>query len=180
MLTNPVKEHLKKRLATLYGDKWTIELHNLLMDEFAHLTDDIFVEMLRRHVHDPELGVYPPKPADIERHLHEMSVEAERQQREQENSRRLVESRCQPVGKNILEKLGWQGKTTTYAAQRKTFITAIRRRFNMHWDRGEDREVLYAMGQYWMAHDPPPSTAACLVEAERWMAEQRPSKPTRG
>lgn len=85
MVTEEAMIKINDRLTILYGSAWTTGLGTVLYEDFRNLlTDQQFTEALRRHVHDPGLGVYPPKPADIERHLGVIMADANRQQRAHE------------------------------------------------------------------------------------------------
>jgi len=84
MLTAEKTTAVNRRLSAIFQNRWTSEQGQALFDEFQDLiSDELFIEAIRRHLHDPAIGQYPPKPADIERHLQALYVEQDEQQADQ-------------------------------------------------------------------------------------------------
>ena len=92
MVTKETAHAVNARLSTIYGKQWSPDQGSVLWDEFKDLIDDAaFKKAVGDHVHS-DTGQYPPKPADVERHL--VAIHAERMRKKQaaEAKRRQEES----------------------------------------------------------------------------------------
>ena len=92
MVTKQTADKVSHRLRTHY-QSMTSEQTFALWDEFREqVTDEEYIEAISRHIHDPERGTFPPRPADIERHLQAFHIERIRKREDEEGRKRREES----------------------------------------------------------------------------------------
>ena len=175
MISHDCARKVNRRLAALYGQRWNVHIGITLFEEFEHiLTDERYIEAIRRHYTHPEHGMYPPVPGDINRQLTEINLELAIKRRQKQQRKRLENMKSTAT---ILDRSGWRQKIKQASAHRGAIAKILHQTFGLDFSQPEDRAVLEKIIRQQIQQERPMLLEEAIAIGQRQLDQRRPYHP---